>query len=209
MITLAISGIQRMRHISFDWIGAAILFFLATLLVALMLYTMTRPSRKATVVTSQQGDTISNDEDSFRDQLRLTVAQMSAKQDVKAGVWARDIFTDLEMDALQLYKDLEHFLDSFGPEPQPTEPTNSVEGLARYIDGPRSVWRNRILGAYAERFAPKVKSIANRMQMDSLPDDVLPHYFERLDDIPDIYRIQARMWVYVLRSKRIDLKGEL
>jgi len=128
---------------------------------------------------------------------------------VNKGALAGELFIDLELQALNLSHSLQTFLDSQGPEPEPTEPTTNVEAVARYIAGPSAKWRNHILGHYADFFAPKVRAIANQMQRAGIPDAVLPLFFEKLGDIPDIYRIQGRLWLCVLRMKGIDLKGEL
>lgn len=108
------------------------------------------------------------------------------------------MFTDLQLDALALLRDLDDFAKR-NPNPHPE---GGVENVVAIRD-----WIVKIQGEYLRKFKKRVQTLNETMAIAGKPiPRHMNNYKEHITDLDSVHLIRADLWRVILREESVDLE---
>lgn len=123
------------------------------------------------------------------------------------GVQSSQLFTPIQIQALQLAKDLGTFVLELGPEPQLNLVETSLESALHFhMVGPGSQWHLKLQSHYEERFSPRIKKLLLELGKEGQSDSVLSALAYAAKTSDHVALVRARLWMVAALRDGITLE---
>jgi len=181
------------------WLGTLLLIGIAVSIFAI------RKERKEVEVSRLA---LPLEEPSINDAARNFANQSNHALYVKTGIQTLELLTPLQIEAIQLSKDLKDFMVRVGPYPQVSDEVVK-NGSYDEVRGQGMKWGIQMQAAYEAQMSPKVNAFISHMELETGHLNTrLRNYKDHVHDLENINTIRAQLWLEVLRGIDVDFTGE-
>ena len=143
----------------------------------------------------------------FREAARAFANQENLKTYILAGMKVERLFSDIQMEAFALARDLAGMLEQIGPEPSYDSSTSA--GIIGHALGTRQAWLTKIRTTYSEDYSPRIIKFLNTIGKEGQPDGVLERFRFEVHDEQNVETVRARLWAIAAHLARINWQGNL